>query len=308
MMRIPIAPVLRARGHHVRMSLSRRNVQPFSTRSCLGTPQGMLLWVAIPLLLTLPLASVHGHPSKPSLLRQAAGFVAIATLFTSAGFIITAAPAMWSASSMLNPPSDEDTLSMFNPEDDTSREVEQYIQNHPLTYKLRLNSKLSESRPHLRIPESQKGHNLTGGTLLGPGKVIVPPLTWSEKGGKSLISISHLGKDLCGHPGIIHGGLLATMLDEGMAKCCFAALPNKVGMTANLKVNYRAPAPADAVVVLIATTTKVEGRKAWVEGRIETLVAEGEIPTVLVEASALFIEPKQAAVCLPSKAYIQCDY
>jgi adenylylsulfate kinase len=141
-----------------------------------------------------------------------------------------------------------------------------------------------------------RSHSLTGGTLIGPGKVVVPPFAWSEKGGKSLVSISYLGVDLCGHPGIVHGGMLATMLDEGLARCCFAALPNKVGMTANLNINYRAPAPAGSFVVLRAKTTKVEGRKAWVEGHIETLAAEGEKPVVLVEATALFIEPRQAAV------------
>lgn len=187
---------------------------------------------------------------------------------------------------------------MYTPEDDVAREIEAFINNHPVAKELRLKPEFSESRPHLKIPESQRGHNLTGGTLMGPGRVVVPPFTWSEKGGKSLISISYLGPDLCGHPGIVHGGFLATMLDEGLARCCFAALPNKIGMTANLNINYRAPAQAEKFVVLRATTTKVEGRKAWVEGRIETLVGEGETPLVLAEASALFIEPRQAAVSL----------
>lgn len=209
---------------------------------------------------------------------------------------MAAVPAYKAANGLLNPPSDEETLSMFTPDDDISREIEEYIKSHPVAVQLRSKPEYSESRPHLKIPESQKAHNLTGGTLMGPGKVVVPPFTWSEKGGKSLVSISYLGTDLCGHPGIVHGGLLATMLDEGLARCCFAALPNKIGMTANLNINYRSPALAGAFVVLRAKTTKVEGRKAWVEGHIETLVAEGEKPVILVEASALFIEPRQAAV------------
>jgi adenylylsulfate kinase len=209
---------------------------------------------------------------------------------------MVANPAIQAANGILNPPSDQETLSMFTPEDGISREVEEFINNHPLAIELRSMAEFSESRPHMKIPESQRGHNLTGGTLMGPGKVVVPPYTWSEKGGNSLISISYLGMDLCGHPGIIHGGFLATMLDEGLARCCFPALPNKIGMTANLNINYRSPAPAGAFVVLRAKTTNVEGRKAWVEGHIETLVGEGEKPVVLVEASALFIEPRQAAV------------
>lgn len=133
---------------------------------------------------------------------------------------------------------------------------------------------------------------------MGPGKVVVPPFMWNETDGKSMVSIQYLGTDLCGHPGIVHGGLLATILDEGLARCCFGALPNKIAMTANLNINYRAPAPAGSFIVLRARTTKVEGRKAFVEGRLETLVGEGETPVVLAEATALFIEPKQAAVSI----------
>jgi 3'-phosphoadenosine 5'-phosphosulfate synthase len=209
---------------------------------------------------------------------------------------MAATPAFKAAHDLLNPPTDEETLSMFVPGDDITREVEDFINSHPVALELRTHPEMSESRPHLKIPEAQRTHNLTGGTLMGPGKVVVPPFVWSERGGKSLVSISYLGNDLCGHPGVVHGGLLATLLDEGLARCCFAALPNKIGMTANLNINYRAPAMAGNFVILRATTTKVEGRKAWVEGRIETLVKEGEKPVVLAEATALFIEPRQAAV------------
>jgi len=242
------------------------------------------------------LGAVSSTPRKQSFLRRAAGVFAIAIFFTSAGFAMATVPVITAANGYLNPPLDEETLSMFTPEDDVAREVEEFIQNHPVSVEMRSKPQYSESRPHMKIPESQRSHNLTGGTLMGPGRVVVPPFVWSESGGKSLVSISYLGTDLCGHPGIVHGGLLATLLDEGLARCCFAALPNKVGMTANLNINYRNPAPAGAFVVLRAKTTKVEGRKAWVEGHIETLVGEGEKPVVLVEASALFIEPRQAAV------------
>jgi 3'-phosphoadenosine 5'-phosphosulfate synthase len=201
---------------------------------------------------------------------------------------MTTIPAYKAANDLYTPPSDEETLQMFVPKDDVSREVEEYIKTHPVALQLRSRPEYSESRPHLKVPEAQRSHNLTGGTLMGPGKIVVPPFVWSEEGGKSLVSISYLGTDLC--------GLLATMLDEGLARCCFAALPNKIGMTANLNINYRAPAPASAFVVLRAKTTKVEGRKAWVTGHIETLVGEGETPVILVEATALFIEPRQAAV------------
>lgn len=55
---------------------------------------------------------------------------------------------------------------------------------------------------------------------------------------------------------------------------------------------------AGQYVVLKSETTKVDGRKAWVKGRLETLPADGSEGVVLVEAEALFIEPRQAAVSL----------
>lgn len=70
---------------------------------------------------------------------------------------------------------------------------------------------------------------------------------------------------------------------------------NKVGVTASLNITYKAPCMANQIVVLVAETTKVEGRKAWVKGRLETLPKEGDKAVVLTEAEALFIEPRQAA-------------
>jgi len=212
---------------------------------------------------------------------------------------MAAAPAYQSAATILSPPSDLETLSMFTPIDDDSRDKEEFITSHPLTRSLRENPDFIESRPHMKIPPSWRKHNLTGGTLIGPGKVAVPPFSWTEKSGKEFVQISHVGTDLCGHMGIIHGGFLATILDEGLGRCCFPVLPFNVGMTAKLEVNYKAPAMADQYLVLRAKTVKVEGRKAWVEGHIETLpTKEGGEPTVLATATALYISPRQAAVCI----------
>lgn len=91
-------------------------------------------------------------------------------------------------------------------------------------------------------------------------------------------------------------------------------------MTANLNVDFRKPALPERLYVLRAETTKVEGRKAWVEGKMvclplpvggsyETLnvpdiglLEEGSEGAVMVaEARALFVEPKFASVSLCSK-------
>lgn len=183
---------------------------------------------------------------------------------------------------------------MYRDPDEAAAEVNKFLTNHPLSIALRADPAWSESRPHLRYPEEHRKHSLTAGTLMGPGRVPVPPLVFTDQ--KHLVSLSYLGTDLCGHVGIVHGGMLATMLDEGLARCSFASLPNQIGVTASLTVNYRKPAPAGSFVVLKAETTKVEGRKVWVKGRIELLGKDETPGMTIAEAEALFIEPKYAAV------------
>ena len=194
-------------------------------------------------------------------------------------------------------PTDADSLVAFKNPDAKTAAIDEYMINHALSRKLRETPGFAESRPHMRMPPEVRKHSLTSGTLIGPDKIPVPPLAFAREGDE-FVCITYLGTDLCGHVGIVHGGMLATMVDEGLARCCFAALPNKIGVTASLNINYRSPAKAGSYVVLKAKTTKVEGRKAWASGTIETL-GEGEEPgTVLVEASGLFVEPKYAAVRL----------
>jgi acyl-coenzyme A thioesterase PaaI-like protein len=193
-------------------------------------------------------------------------------------------------------PTDEESLTLFRPSDELSQTIETHIMTHPIARKYRNNPDFTESRPHMKIPEELRDRHLIAGTLLGPKRIAVPPLVFLEDSGKELVAITYLGQEVCGHPGIVHGGLLATMMDEGLARCCFPVLPNHIGVTASLSVDYRKPVMADNYVVLRAATVKHEGRKAWVEGRIETLPEGDEEPVVLVEAKGLFIQPKYAAV------------
>ncbi|MCJ1271559.1 hypothetical protein MMC22_011461 [Lobaria immixta] len=232
--------------------------------------------------------------SRPaSTVRRVLVFAAVSIFFTSAGFLIAASPAIAPVIAMMSAPTDNETLALYRPDDDFASKIDSSIVNHPLAQSLRANPAYKESRPYLRIPEIQRKHSLTAGTLMGPGRVPVPPLAFVEEG-KKLVSIAYLSTDLCGHVGMVHGGMLATMLDEGMARCCFAALPNKIGFTASLTVNYRAPSPAGSFVVLKAEVVKAEGRKAWVKGRIELLGDGIEPGKLLADGESLFIEPKYA--------------
>lgn len=109
---------------------------------------------------------------------------------------------------------------------------------------------------------------------------------------------------------------MSVLFDEVFARCISAAFPSGLGMTANLNVDFRKPALPDRMYVLRAETTRVEGRKAWVEGKmiclplalpsgshgivsdVSLLEEGGEEAVMVAEARALFIEPKFADVSL----------
>ncbi|KAK9472505.1 thioesterase family protein [Dipodascopsis tothii] len=206
------------------------------------------------------------------------------------------------AAETLELPTDADDVGVIAADTELSAEDQQkvasvvtYIDSLPLTKELRADPNYKESRPHLTVPAEHKPVMLTAGSLAGPGRITVPPYVWTDDKNYSLVAINHLGPNLCGHPGIVHGGLLSTLLDEGLTRCAFAALPSKVGVTASLNINYKAPVPADSYVVMRAHVTKAEGRKAYVKGHLESVPKPGQEPVVFVEAECLAIEPKWAA-------------
>ncbi|ORY47194.1 HotDog domain-containing protein [Leucosporidium creatinivorum] len=148
-------------------------------------------------------------------------------------------------------------------------------------------SRYTEHRPYATTPPGP--HSLTGYSLRGPSRFAIPPLVFASRDRKEQIFFLHLGTGLCGHEGVVHGGLLGTVLDESLGRTALLALPTNIGVTATLSLAYKKPTFANQFVVIKTQLVEVKGRKAWVEGRIESL--EGE---VLVEAKALFVEPRMA--------------
>ncbi|CAF1317641.1 unnamed protein product [Rotaria magnacalcarata] len=95
----------------------------------------------------------------------------------------------------------------------------------------------------------------------------------------------HLGEGICGHKGIVHGGLTATMLDEVSGAAAFSCVGP--AFTANLNINYRKPLVTPAWVLVRAHVDRHQGRKAFIKATVEN--GEGMI---YAEADGLFIKPK----------------
>ncbi|KAL8717958.1 MAG: hypothetical protein Q9225_004849 [Loekoesia sp. 1 TL-2023] len=264
---------------------------------------------------------VRAPPPPPRRFRRFLLYTSLSLASLTLGIYIASHPLITTITALLHTPQ---SPVAYLPPSERSARIDSIITSHPLTKTLRSDPTWTESRPHLQMPETMRQRSLTASTLLGDNKIATPPLIFTKGEGEELIAISYLGSDLCGHVGIVHGGLLATMLDEGLARCCFAALPSKVGVTARLEIDYRKMCKSEGFVVLKARTEKVEGRKAWVRGRVEVLVINDddekknqntrvgiqqggeagatstspfdEVGEVVAEAEGLFVEPKWAKV------------
>lgn len=166
---------------------------------------------------------------------------------------------------------------------------------------------------------------LTGETLAGPRKIgfrspssyIVdpiflnaaadaaaappPPGAYGDTATHPNISYTflHLGEHLSGHKEIIHGGLLATLLDELACRLAFQNFPSKKGVTANLNIAYKKPCYVNSYILVRCDVVKKEGRKCWVKAVVfhvpldTTSPREVETsPNLLTECECLVIEPK----------------
>jgi hypothetical protein len=72
--------------------------------------------------------------------------------------------------------------------------------------------------PYSTLPPERLAHSLTAGSLRGPGKLAVPPLVFAKEDESEAILVLHFGRSLCGHDGIVHGGMVATVFDEATAR------------------------------------------------------------------------------------------
>ena len=99
--------------------------------------------------------------------------------------------------------------------------LEEELQKLPLLLKHRADEDPGawyETRPYVSLPEDRRVNNLTAGALRGPGRLALLPLVRARFDESEALVIVHVGRGLCGHDGIVHGGLLATLLDETLAR------------------------------------------------------------------------------------------
>jgi uncharacterized protein (TIGR00369 family) len=99
----------------------------------------------------------------------------------------------------------------------------------------------------------------------------------------SVVCLAQVPEHFTGHPGYLHGGVIATLLDEAMSKSVRAR--NVSSVTRELHVEYLRPVPSCTPIRIEGRVVKHEGRKYWVEAAILD-----EHRTRLAHGTGVFIE------------------
>ena len=140
------------------------------------------------------------------------------------------------------------------------------------------------------LPEEDRDARLTTGPLGGARAVGAFQRIFYNKDTGESVAVVWFGGAISGWPGVTHGGLVATIMDEQLARCAIRRFPSHTGVTANLEINYLKPVVTNSYYVIRSMPNKdgFTDTKGWVSGRLETL--EGK---VCIEAKALFVVPKK---------------
>jgi len=92
-----------------------------------------------------------------------------------------------------------------------------------------------------------------------------------------------------GAPGYLHGGIIATLLDEAMSKLNRPL--NALAMTRSLSVDYLRPVPLGVQIQVVGTHTKRDGRKLFHTAEIRStdgkVLARGEGFFLVVDPAVL---------------------
>ena len=160
-----------------------------------------------------------------------------------------------------------------------------------------LDRNILDNQTQVKKQDEYQEPTLTNQTLNKPGGILIKPVIFHNIETDEGVHIVHAGYRLCGYPFIIHGGIIATLLNEtfkrnaSLSKYTTSNLKDDFKVE-NLTINYRRPTLANHF--LIVKTKKKESP----ENDNRTIVLESVIEDskgkVLVKSEALLHDTGRA--------------
>jgi len=140
---------------------------------------------------------------------------------------------------------------------------------------------MPELHNHHRLPNSR--HCFACGVDNGIGLKLV----FEADGQGGVVGEYTVPRHFEGYPGIAHGGIVTTLLDEALSRAFMLEDPNRLMYTARLTTRFRRHVPVDQPLTLRSRPTK--DRERLGEAEAQVYGPNGEL---LAEAEALLVALK----------------
>lgn len=131
--------------------------------------------------------------------------------------------------------------------------------------------------------------------VTGPAHPYAPPVR-IEAGTDGATARFRLGSTYEGPPGLVHGGMLALVMDHVLGQAALGA--GHGGMTVSLDLTYLAPTRIGTDLVAEAHVVAVDGRKVSLVGSVR----DGDTTTVTARGLFLALDREKAAALFPHLA------
>ncbi len=116
-------------------------------------------------------------------------------------------------------------------------------------------------------------------------------ITFTNNGPGEISAVYTVPKQYQGYPGVVHGGIVAAMLDEMAGRSHMGGDPPRFMYTARLEIHYRRNVPVGEPLHLVGKAGKSRRRTATATSAIYD--AEGNL---LAEADALLVDVPEEVV------------
>ena len=93
-------------------------------------------------------------------------------------------------------------------------------------------------------------------------------MRFHDNGESEVVSGFTVPEHYQGYPGIVHGGVVAAMLDEVVARVSMIGDPHHFMMSVKLAILYRHPVPVSTPLKIIGKIVRLRGRLGKAEGKI----------------------------------------
>lgn len=201
-----------------------------------------------------------------------------------------------------------------------STDTQAFFNRVPWCSRLLAQPNLRIHAPSSRLPKPSTTEDSLFAETLRTNRTISSALTFYPRPSPTdphipaISTLFALGDGLNGYPAVLHGGIVASILDEAMgillsvdadrAHVQAVSTGHKVGetpegigaYTAELKIKYLSPVRTPGVLLAKARVVRREGRKIWIRAVVAQKSGQvDELDGLMVECAvgeALFVEPR----------------